>query len=185
MPEKRNCKLLSQVQLFVTPRTIPYWNSLGQNTGMGSLSLLQGVFPTQGLNPGLPHCGWILYQLSHQGSPRTLEWVVYPFSRGSSWPGIEPGSLALHTDSLPTELWGKPLGCLVWNSNLLLLRERIMPLWSFLIVDHQGMDTVLSSAWPNLSFPCPSQRHPFTLCWGVSAYLLVLSLSEERFHMQL
>ena len=36
---------------------------------MGSLSLLQGTFPTQGLNPGLWHCGWILYQLSHSGSP--------------------------------------------------------------------------------------------------------------------
>ena len=38
----------------------------GQNTGMGSHSLLQGIFPAQGWNPGLPHCGWILYQLSHQ-----------------------------------------------------------------------------------------------------------------------
>ena len=45
------------------------WDSPGQNTGVGSLSLLQGIFPTQGLNPGLPHCRWILYQLSHQGSP--------------------------------------------------------------------------------------------------------------------
>ena len=45
------------------------WNSLGQNTGVGSLSLLQGIFSTQGLNPGLPHCRWILYQLSHKGSP--------------------------------------------------------------------------------------------------------------------
>ena len=48
------------------------WNSLGQNTGMGSLSLLQGIFPTQGLNPGLPHCRRILYQLSHKGSPRNV-----------------------------------------------------------------------------------------------------------------
>ena len=46
------------------------WNSLGQNTGVGSPSLLQGLFPTQGLNPGLLHCRQILYQLSHQGSPR-------------------------------------------------------------------------------------------------------------------
>ena len=43
------------------------WNSPGQNTGVGSLSLLQGIFPTQGSNPGLPHCRQILYQLSHQG----------------------------------------------------------------------------------------------------------------------
>ena len=52
------------------------WNSPGQNTGVGSLSFLQGIFPAQGLNPGLPHCRWILYQLSHKGSP---EWSwAYP-----------------------------------------------------------------------------------------------------------
>ena len=61
-------------------------DSPGQNTGVGSLFLLQGTFPTQGLNPGLPHCRWILYQLSHKGSPRILEWVAYPFSSRSSWP---------------------------------------------------------------------------------------------------
>ena len=42
------------------------WNSPGHNTGVGSLSLLQGIFPTQGSNPGLPHCRQILYRLSHQ-----------------------------------------------------------------------------------------------------------------------
>ena len=45
------------------------WNSPGQTTGVGSLSILQGIFPTQGSNPGLPHCMWILYQLSHKGRP--------------------------------------------------------------------------------------------------------------------
>ena len=45
------------------------WNSPGQNTGVSSLSLLQWIRPTQGSNPGLPHCRWILYQLSYQGSP--------------------------------------------------------------------------------------------------------------------
>ena len=68
------------------------WNSPGQNIGVGCLSLLQGIFPTQGLNPGLPHYRQILYQLSHQGSPRILEWLAYPFSRGSSqsrnWTGV-------------------------------------------------------------------------------------------------
>ena len=62
------------------------WNSPGQNTGVGSLSFLQGIFPTQGLNSGLPHFRQILYQLSHKGSPRILEWVAYPFSSGSSQP---------------------------------------------------------------------------------------------------
>ena len=54
-----------------SPRNFP-----GQNTGVGSLFLLQGIFPSQGSNPGLPHCGRILYQLSHEGSPRVLEWVA-------------------------------------------------------------------------------------------------------------
>ena len=63
------------------------WNSPGQNTGVsGGLFLLQGIFPTQRLNPGLLHCRWILYQLSHKGSIRMLEWEAYPFPRGSSQP---------------------------------------------------------------------------------------------------
>ena len=62
------------------------WNSPGQNTGVRSLSLLQGIFPTQGSIPGLPHCRQILYQLSHRGSPRILEKVADPFSSGSSQP---------------------------------------------------------------------------------------------------
>ena len=62
------------------------WNSPGQNTGVGSLSLLQGIFPIQRSNPRLLHCRWILYQLSHKGSPRILEWVAYSFSSGSSQP---------------------------------------------------------------------------------------------------
>ena len=70
------------------------WDSPGQNTGVGSLSLLQGIFPTQGSNPGLPHCRWILHQLSHRGSP-----------------GIEPGSLASQADSLSAEPPGKHLHC--------------------------------------------------------------------------
>ena len=62
------------------------WSSLGQNIGVGSLSLFQGIFPTQGSNPGLPHCRQILYQLSHKGRLRLLKWVAYPFSSGSSQP---------------------------------------------------------------------------------------------------
>ena len=52
-------------QTFYSP-----WNSPGQNTGVGRLSLLQGIFPTQGSNPDLPHCRHILYQLSYQESPK-------------------------------------------------------------------------------------------------------------------
>ena len=67
------------------------WNSPGQNPGVGSLSLLQGGPPTQGSNQGLLPCRQILYQLSHHGSPRILEWVAFPFSRGSSRLRSNPG----------------------------------------------------------------------------------------------
>ena len=53
------------------------WNSPGQNTEVGSHSLLQGIFPSQGWNPGLPHCGRILYCVSHQGSPNTTSWLIF------------------------------------------------------------------------------------------------------------
>ena len=66
-------------------------NSPHQNTGVGSLSLLQRIFPTQGSNPRLPHCRRILYQLSHKESPGILEWVAYPFSNRSSWSRNQTG----------------------------------------------------------------------------------------------
>ena len=87
--ERENCAVVSdslQPHGLYSP-----WNSPGQKTGVGSLSLLQGITLTQGLNPGLPHCRWILYQLSHKGSPRVLEWVTYPFSSRSSWPRNQTG----------------------------------------------------------------------------------------------
>ena len=56
------------------------------STGVGCHALLQEIFPTQGWNTGILHCRWILYHLSHQRSPRILDWVAYPFSRGSSQP---------------------------------------------------------------------------------------------------
>ena len=67
------------------------WNSPCESTGVGSLSLLQRIFPTQGSNPGLLHCRHILYQLSHKGSPRILEWVAYTFSSWSSQPRNQTG----------------------------------------------------------------------------------------------
>ena len=68
---------------ILRPICDPWWE---KSTRVGSLSLLQGIFPTQGSNPGLPHCRWILYHLSHQKSPGILEWVSCPFSRRFSWP---------------------------------------------------------------------------------------------------
>ena len=72
-------------------------------------SLLWGsILPTQGSNPGLPHCRWILYQFNHKGRPRILEWIAYPFTSGFPDSGIEMESPAFQEDSLPTELSRKP-----------------------------------------------------------------------------
>ena len=76
----QSCLTLCDPMEFSRPE---YWS--------GSLFLLQGIFPTQGLNPGLQRCRQILYQLSHKRSPRILESVAYPFSSGSSWPRNRTG----------------------------------------------------------------------------------------------
>ena len=86
------CKPLSHVSDSLWPHGLySPWNSPGQNTVVGSLFLLQGIFPTQGSNPFLLNCRLILYQLSQNGSSRILEWVAYPSSRGSSWPRNQTG----------------------------------------------------------------------------------------------
>ena len=70
---KVKVKSLSCVRLFATPwavacpRLLHPWDFLGKSTEVGCHFLLQGIFPTQGSNPGLPHCRQTLYHLSHQG----------------------------------------------------------------------------------------------------------------------
>ena len=82
----QSCPTLKWPYGLQPTRLLCPWNSLGENTEEGCHFLLQGIFLTQGLNPGLPYCRQILYQLSHQGSPRILEWVAYAFSSGASRP---------------------------------------------------------------------------------------------------
>ena len=95
-------------------------DSPGKNTGKGCRSLILGIFPTQGSNPSLPHCRWILYQLIHKGSPRILNWVAYiPSPVDLLDPGIELGSSSLQVDSLPAEPQGKPKNTGVGSLSLL------------------------------------------------------------------
>ena len=89
-------------------------NSLGQNTGVGSISLLQGIFPTQGSNPGLLHNRWVLYQLSHKGKSRntgvdSLSFLLWIFLTQELSRGL------LYCRRIPyqqsnegSQLWGKP-----------------------------------------------------------------------------
>ena len=67
--------IVCQAPLSVEFSRQEYWS--------GKLFPSPGIFPTQRSNPGLPHCGWILYFLNNQGNPRKLEWVAYLFCRGS------------------------------------------------------------------------------------------------------
>ena len=82
-------ELLSCVQLFMTPWSVARqpplpWNSPGKDIGVGCHAFFQEIFPTQEYNPGLLHCKWVLYRLSHQGNPRILDWIPDPFSGVSS-----------------------------------------------------------------------------------------------------
>ena len=97
------------------PGSSVHGESPGKNTGLCCHALLQGNFPTQGLNPCLLHCRQILYLLSHKGSPRILEWVAYPFSRGS-FPTQESNQGLLRCRQILYQLSypGSPMFCL-WN----------------------------------------------------------------------
>ena len=88
------------------PGTSVHGDSPGKNTGVGRHAFLQGIFPTQGSNPGLPHGKGILYHLSHQRSPRILEWVAYPF-RGSSRPRSQTGLFCIAGGFFTAEPSGK------------------------------------------------------------------------------
>ena len=63
-------------------------NSPGQNTGVGGHSLLQEIFPTQGSNSGVPHCSWILYQLSHQGNRNHFNYSIYSTQNPMLYTGL-------------------------------------------------------------------------------------------------
>ena len=84
-------------------------NSPGQNTGVGSLSLLQGIFPTQGSNPGLSHCRQILYQLSHKGSPLSRSLLKFmsieylTFLVPMQYCSLQHRTLVSASDTSPTE----------------------------------------------------------------------------------
>ena len=95
-------KSLSHVQLFVTAQTVAHQAPLSmelsrQEHWVGCHSLLQGIFPTQGSNLGLPHCRQIIYHLSHQGSPKMTK---NPIKIGLS----KKGTVLAHVTGKTTEV---------------------------------------------------------------------------------
>ena len=114
-------KLLSRVRLFATPGTIACQAPLSmrfskQEYWRGLPFPSPGDLLNPGIKPGLPHCRRILFQLSHQGSPRILEWVAYPFSSGSSQPRNQTGVSCIAGDWILWILYqlsyhGSPVQC--------------------------------------------------------------------------
>ena len=105
----QSCTTLFASLDYSPPGSSVHGDSSGKNTGVGFHALFQGSLPIQGSNPGLPHCRQILYHLSHQGSPRILEWVAMPSSRGSSQPRDLTQISLIASGFLPSESPGKPL----------------------------------------------------------------------------
>ena len=104
MRESESCSVISN---SLRPHELySPWNSPHQNTGVGSLSLPQGIFPTRESNPGLPHCRWFFTSWATREAQE--HWSGYPVPSPVNLPnpGIELGSPELQVDSLPTELWG-------------------------------------------------------------------------------
>ena len=105
------CKSLSHVWLFATQAEILEW---------AAFPFSRRIFPTQGLNPGLPHCRRILYQLSHNKSLRILEWVAYPFSSRSSRLRNRTGVSCIAGGFFTNWASGKPLTSrmISWNASI-------------------------------------------------------------------
>ena len=99
-----SCVTLCDLMDCSPPGSSVHGDCPGKNTRVGCHAILQGIFPTQGSNPGLPHCRQILYDLSHQGSPRIMEWVACPFSRGSS-PSRNRTRISHIEGRFPREFW--------------------------------------------------------------------------------
>ena len=116
---------------------------------VGSCSLFQRIFPTQGLNTGLPLCRWILYQLSHQGTPIILEWLAYTFSSGSSWHRDWIGVSCISGGFLPAEVPGKAMGLQrVWqdwvtNTYTFILRKIMAKLYDLALFAFKQINNII------------------------------------------
>ena len=131
----------SRIWLFAAPRTHSLWASPGPSTGGGGLSLLQGIFPTQGSNPGLPHYRRILYQLNHQGSP-LIHWVHCQRARLCAW--------------FVREVWVHKYILSFQQSTDISLTSAIQPVWSEAckhLTNWQGLWTQRGHAILNLHHP--------------------------------
>ena len=147
------------------------WNSPGQNTGVGSLSLLQGIFPTQGSNPGLPHCGRILYQLSHNGNSSSPHSVLQFRSAQSlsrvrlfatPWTAANQASLSITSSRSLLKLMS--IESVMPSNHLFLCRPLLLPPSIFPSIRIFSNESVLCIGWPKSlqSYFCEISAEPAT-----------------------
>ena len=118
---------------FAIPWTIAcllcLWNAPGKNTRVGSHALLQGIFLTQGSNPGLLHCRQILYHWSYQVSPVCVH-ICHCCSPSRSFPVVAPCDFVSLSDPTPQSSFTLP----PWNHSLLSPLQPIVSCWYWLSV---------------------------------------------------
>ena len=126
------------------PGSSLHGDSPDKNTGVGGHALLQGIFPTQGLNPSLLHCRQIAYCLSHQRSSRILEWVAYPFSRGTSqprnWTGVSCIAGRFFTSKPSTTLLIIINHCHRWELMYYYTKIQILVFWKWEVKNRCSRD---------------------------------------------
>ena len=136
-------------------------NFLGQNTGVGSLSLLQGTFPTQRLNPGLPHCRQILYQLSHSSAQFSLSGMSDSL-RPNEPQHARPPYVVHHHSWSPPKLMSIEL--VMPSNHLILCRPLLLTPSIFPSIRVFSNESVLRIRWPkhwSFSFNISlSNEHP-------------------------
>ena len=124
----------------------PYspWNSPGQNIGVGSLSLLQGIFPNERLNPNLPHCRLILYQVSYQFSS------VQSLSRGqlfaTPWTVAHQASLSITNSRSLLKL--RSIESVMPSNHLILCHPLLLLPSVFPSIKVFSNESVLHIRWP-------------------------------------
>ena len=114
----QSCPTLCDPMDHSPPGSSVHGDSPGKNTGVGCYALLQGIFPTQGSNPGLQHCGWILFTVWATREDKEY-WSGQPIPFPGILPDLEikPRSPALQAGSLPAELPEKPLNYILIEIN--------------------------------------------------------------------
>ena len=178
---KKKGNVAHSCPILCDPMDCSLWNSPGQNTGVGSHSLLQGIFPTQGSHPCLPHCRRILYQLNYKGSPRILEWVAYPFSRGHSQPRNRTRVSCIAGNSLLTELSGKPKTVV---SVPKCLRMTSCVRYYGYITFYKSMVTWNGEKGKEPAWVAKGSRGPLN-CWGFETQFLSLQAQAEHLKIEL